>query len=530
MEYKDKSEEQLIDEIKQLKQKLLEKEYFISSLPTTGFKLNQNFDLLLQSTNVGMFDWNLQTNELIISERWAEIVGYTMEDLMPINVETWHNLIHSDDLIRSNFILEKHLMGKLEFFDCESRMKHKNGQWVWVHSKGKIIELDIEGKPLRMIGIHYDITDRKKTERELIQKNKALLDAQRAAHVGNWSHDLLNDKMQWSEEFFRICQIDVQRPTKKLLISIIHKEDLGILLDAMKDAANGNRHQKHVFRIVRPDGSIRYVYNRWVSYYDEHGEEVRRLGTHQDITELKFVEKELLVAKEKAEAANRLKSEFLAQISHEIRTPINTMLNYSQLVNEEFGKHLGADQDEYFGPIKSAGERIIRTVDLILNMSELQTGSYEPIFQEVDLYNKIVKKVFAEQKQIAYRKGLKISIENNVGSCLKKLDLYSTEQIFSNIISNAIQYSNEGQISIKLYKNDKDLVTVDISDTGIGIAKEYMDYLFEPFSQEEQGYTRKHEGNGLGLALVREYCKINNVDIQVRSEKGVGSTFTVLFN
>jgi signal transduction histidine kinase len=111
-----------------------------------------------------------------------------------------------------------------------------------------------------------------------------------------------------------------------------------------------------------------------------------------------------------------------------------------------------------------------------------------------------------------------------------KADEYSVNQIFDNLINNAVKYTKEGEVKVKVDSFQNGQVVVDVSDTGIGISEEFLPNLFQPFIQEEQGYTRKYEGNGLGLALVKRYCDMNNAEIQVFSRKGEGTTFRVIFS
>ncbi len=130
-------------------------------------KSQSRVELALKGANAGMWDWNLQTGETIFNERWAEMIGYTLQELEPISIQTWVSLCHPDDLALSNTRLEKHFAGLTDFYECEARLKHKNGSWVWVVDRGKIMEWDADGKPLRMIGTHLDITESKHVEEAL---------------------------------------------------------------------------------------------------------------------------------------------------------------------------------------------------------------------------------------------------------------------------------------------------------------------------------------------------------------------------
>lgn len=247
-----------------------------------------------------------------------------------------------------------------------------------------------------------------------------------------------------------------------------------------------------------------------------------------EITDRKRAEQKLIKAREKAESSDKLKSEFLAQMSHEIRTPINTILSFTSLIKEELESEVDDDLAYSFLGVSNAGRRIIRTVDLLLNMSEIQTGSFEYKPRQIDLGVEVINNLYDEYLVLARDKGLKLNIIHPSGSANIFADEYSVHQIFANLIDNAIKYTQTGSVTIKYIKTIEK-VSVEISDTGIGISSEYLPHLFEQFSQEDQGYTRKFEGNGLGLALVKNYCDVNKADIFVSSEKGKGTTFTVDF-
>lgn len=239
--------------------------------------------------------------------------------------------------------------------------------------------------------------------------------------------------------------------------------------------------------------------------------------------------KELNKAKELAETSSRLKTEFLAQMSHEIRTPINSILSFSSLIQEELEGEMDDELSSGFKVINRAGKRIIRTIDLILNMSELRTGSYEYIPVKTDLLRNIISPIINELKFQAEEKSISLSVECNVKNPEVFADIYTLTQIFRNLIDNAVKYTKKGKVSVKVYKDKSKKLIAEVIDTGIGISNDYIPHLFEPFSQEEQGYCREFEGNGLGLALVKKYCELNNAVIGVESEKGEGTTFTITF-
>jgi len=277
------------------------------------------------------------------------------------------------------------------------------------------------------------------------------------------------------------------------------------------------------------DGNPIYIQENASVLKNERGEIIQYQGTVEDITKIKEFEEALIEAKEKAEESDRLKSEFLAQISHEIRTPVNSILSFTNLLKEEISELGITDLMESFNMIENGGRRLIRTVDLILNMSELQNGTYQPAFQDCDLAEDIIKPILFEFKTQAESKNIKLELNNNLKkTCYIEADDYTVTQIFVQLIDNAIKFTYEGKVEINL-SHDDEFVNVEIKDTGIGISKEYQERIFKPFCQEDRGYTRKFDGNGLGLSLVKKCIEINNAKISIQSEKDVGTVFTVSF-
>lgn len=280
--------------------------------------------------------------------------------------------------------------------------------------------------------------------------------------------------------------------------------------------------------IPTPDGVNHIFEITKIPIFYRKGDRKGLVVLGRDITEQKESERLLIKAKEEAEKSNKLKTEFLAQMSHEIRSPINIILSFASLLKEELKGKIPQELDICFDSIDSGGKRIIRTIDQILNMSELQTGSFESHFEEIDVLNIVVNECIKEFKPAVRMKGLELELVNKAERSIIFADHYSVMQIFSNLLDNAIKYTPKGKITISLYEENNELVA-QISDTGIGISEEYLPNIFKAFSQEESGYSRRYEGNGLGLALVKSYAGLNKASISVSSVKGEGATFTLRF-
>lgn len=248
------------------------------------------------------------------------------------------------------------------------------------------------------------------------------------------------------------------------------------------------------------------------------------------VDEVRSSRDEMLEALNNAEASDKLKTEFLAQISHEIRTPVNAIVNFTSLLKAEFEYKLYGEVQESFEIIEQSSDRLIRTIDLILNVAEIQKGTYKPEIVRVNLLDEVINPLVNHFRPLAHIKSLLLTTQLKAESTIVYVDKYSITQAFSNLIDNSLKYTDRGEIKVLLEKDSSGKLVVKIIDTGIGISKDFLPFLFQPFMQEYKGYSRRFEGVGLGLALVKGFTEINNAEIKVESTKEVGTTVTIIFN
>jgi PAS domain S-box-containing protein len=284
--------------------------------------------------------------------------------------------------------------------------------------------------------------------------------------------------------------------------------------------------------MYKKDGSLIYVRESATVYKDKSGKILYYDGTIEDITEKKKAEQATIAARKKAEQSEKIKTEFLRQMSHEIRTPINVIMNYLQLLRDEADLRSNEDREikEAYGTIKYASKRLVRTIDLTLNSSELLTNSYKSNKRDINVYNEILLRVYGEHKKTAKFKKLYFATDKKAIYNFVYCDEYSVYNILDNLVDNAIRFTHEGSVVLKTENDTENNLIITISDTGIGISEEYMKVIYEPFTQEKAGSSREYDGTGLGMTLVKGYCKINNINIKIRSKKNSGTKVILLFN
>ncbi len=261
---------------------------------------------------------------------------------------------------------------------------------------------------------------------------------------------------------------------------------------------------------------------------NEGGKITNIVGVKEDITEKKKMIEELISAKEKAEEANILKSHFLANMSHELRTPLVGILGFAELLSDET---TDADHLEMTETILRSGRRLLETLNSILDISRIEANKQD-INPEIINIGDILTESIQLFKPSAKEKGLSLNliIPGQMPVFLSDRDMLI--KIFNNLINNAVKYTEQGSVTIKV-STDIDIpqksISIEVSDTGIGINKKHQEIIFEPFRQVSEGLSRTFEGTGLGLSITQKLVKILNGTISLKSNPGIGSTFTIKF-
>lgn len=266
----------------------------ITSLKNNEFRYRSS----IEGTNVGTWEWNVQTGATVFNERWTEIVGYTLDELWPTSIETWMNVAHPDDLEESSKRLNACFEKKQEFYEFEARMKHKNGHWVWVYVHGKVFEWTEDGKPLWMYGTHKDITQRKLKEEELRLSEESFRGNFENAAVGM---AIISPRGQWLKVNQKICEI-VGYSEKELLKltfqDITHPDDLHTDQDLLNEVIEGKRsHYEMEKRYFHKEGHLVYIILAVSAVKDTEGKILYFISQIIDISKRKKQEEELIYQK-----------------------------------------------------------------------------------------------------------------------------------------------------------------------------------------------------------------------------------------
>jgi PAS domain S-box-containing protein len=244
-----------------------------------------------------------------------------------------------------------------------------------------------------------------------------------------------------------------------------------------------------------------------------------------DITELKNTELALIAAKERAETSDKLKNIFLSTMSHEVRTPLNVILGYTDLLAMELQDKVPEEMKTFFHDIQNSGERLKNLIDDIMDISLIEADKTILAYEFIPP-NDLVEEAIGEIESWANEKNLTVKREYDVGDIFIKVDRKRSLQALGNLLNNAVKFTETGNIIIRTFEKDGNL-KIQIEDTGIGISDEFLPTLFTVFRQAEEGFQRKYEGAGIGLAISNRLFNAMGGQIDVSSERGKGSIFTV---
>lgn len=506
-------------------------------------------DNIIEGARVGTWEWNVQSGVTVYNERWAEIVGYTLAELAPTSTDTWRALVHPDDLTQLDAMLQRHFSGEVAYYDSEYRMRHKDGHWVWVRDRGRVVSRTQESQPLMMFGTHSDITNRKQSEQTLRESEDRFRRLFTSIEQGMALHEIITSEDGTPIDYI---YLDVNESYTRLL---------GVTRDVI-----GKR-----IREVMPQVEEYWITNFGEvaltgrpSYYENYLETTGRYyATYAyspaknqfavlvtDISERRFAEdaikqanaelerrveqrteqltaanRELQSANELLEEATRAKSDFLASMSHELRTPLNSIIGFSDLLGRGMVGELEPEQSKQVGMINASGRHLLSLVDDILDLTKIESGQTQSAYEEFEVCS-LVERVLDMVRPLAEEKGIELQLSCSPNAIWLESDPRFVSQILTNLLGNAVKFTDAGHVRLSVALESQSAIFT-VTDTGRGISAEDLPHVMERFYQAKPEGAPNTGGTGLGLAISARLAEMIGATLDVSSTVGVGSTFVL---
>lgn len=515
--------------------------------------------LALTAANQGLYDLNVQTGEAIVSPEYATMLGYDPATFQETNAK-WIARLHPDDREPVALTYRAYVAGESPHYKVEFRQRTHDGQWKWILSLGKIVAWDETGQPLRMLGTHTDIDERKRAEAQLREQEQFL----RGIYEGVRQPIFVSDVLPGNQ-----IRYIGWNPTAAQFVGRTTEEVAGKPIEEIFDAAEGAEIAFRYAQCIQAKHPVtfeeritfhqktRWVLTTYNPLIDAEGNVYRVVGTVYDITERKQAEDalqqlnleleqrvsdrtlELQQAMEAAEAANRAKSTFLANMSHELRTPLNAILGFTQLMGRDLT--LDVEKRNQLRIINRSGNHLLNLINDILEMSKIEAGRTLFSPNSFDLHTQI--DTLGEMFQLrAIEKGLQFIIERDPFLPRHiETDENKLRQVLINLLGNAIKFTQQGSIRLRIHPQEATtsacsllqhpsaptslVLRFEVADTGVGIDAREVDSLFEPFIQSSNRQLAQ-EGTGLGLSISRQFVQLLGGELTVQTALGIGSTFT----
>jgi PAS domain S-box-containing protein len=481
----------------------------------------------VSGTNDGLWDWNIRTGLNYFSPRFEQILGYEEGELEPV-LQTFLDLLHPDDNERTSDAISAHLETHVPF-NVEYRLRCKDGGYKWINARGQAIWNE-QGEPILMAGLITDISEKKEAEASLIESEAKYRDLVETSQDLIWKCDAearftyLNPA--WEQDIGYPLEEMLGRPFTEFLLEQMPEVHLAEFASHLE----GGGVRGHEIIYVSKSGEHVHLLFNAVPLRDRNGAIIGTQGTANNITYRKRAEEKLSIAKKEAEKSNKAKSAFLANMSHDLRTPLTAITGFSGMMKEHIFGPLGDPHyEEYANDIQDSGNLLINMIDSILDLSKVEAGKYELIEENINIPLSIKVSVKMLNKQAEDKK---IRLVNSCKPDLPKFygDEKAVTLVINNLLSNAVKFTPEkGEVTVSAWKCKHNRINVQVSDTGIGMSREDITKALNPFEQVDNEHSRRHEGTGLGLSLCSRFIDLHDGEMSIESEIDKGTTVTVSF-
>lgn len=513
-------------------------------------EVQDRFDTALMRGGCGLWDWELSRGQFYWSKSMFELLGREPHDEI-VGFSEVASLIHPDDIDLYQLACSA-LEHQLVHIENVFRMRHANNEWIWIRLKVELAGGN-SARP-RLVGIAEDISEQHMIELTNKQKDMRLRDA---------IENLPEAFVLWDENRKLVMCNSKYQQLHQLSSEHVHP---GMTYDEVMAMAQSPDVSTQLISGQPDDNQIRTLEakladGRWLQINERHTKDGGFVSVGTDITAIKRHETKLLESekrlmatisdleqsrqtlevqkqklaemaekysneKNRAEAANRAKSEFLANISHELRTPLNAIIGFSEVMNEGLFGPLGSEKyREYATDIYESGSYLLGMINDVLDMSKIEAGRFVLEYSTFNL-DDMIEEALRIVKGQGEERG--ITIEENVSKNIElDADRRAIKQILINLLSNAMKFSKDnGRIHVRAKRRDNS-ITISIEDTGIGISKSDLRKLGRPFEQVQNQFTKSHTGSGLGLAISRSLTELHNGAMKIRSVEGKGTIVSI---
>ena len=443
----------------------------------------------------------------------------------PLPIEDWlRRCVHPSDRERVIDTVRRWWHSGSGAVEVEFRLlRPADGELRWLVVRGNINRDAVSGAR-RAEGVAIDVTEPHHMLLQLHETIERMALIARALGLGTWQSEAGSREVVWDAQMFQLR--GVESGTRAVLhdeiASYLHPEDRLQVMDQQVQLILDGRAWRREFRILRPDGEVRWITSHSVPLHDAQGSEVRRLGVSWDSTDTHQAE-QALRERELAVAESRAKSTFMSRISHELRTPLNAMLGFTQLLREAGDTIDAAKRARWLSHVEDAGRHLLAMIDDVLELSRSEVGELRVVLQPVhwaSLVEATLPLVAASAQ------------DRQVQLLFGPLDLHvlgdpvRLRQVLLNLLSNAIKYNRPGgQVRVQA-ERDGARVVLRVTDTGVGIDEAALQHAFEPFNRLG-AEASSVEGTGIGLAIVKVLVERMGGRVGVRSVLGEGSEFEV---